>query len=114
MSLPSDFDKWIQDLQFMGLAAFAGLLGHLMRNANSRRKSTIRRSILEALSSGLVGLLTGLLCRAMGVSYEWGLFITGVLGWLGAAVSIQLFERIARRKLGIPDDSAADIKTGTD
>lgn len=115
MSLPPpDFDKWIQDLQFTALAAIAGLLGHLMRNANTRRKTTIKRSILEALSSGLIGFLTVLLCRAMNVSYEWTGFIAGVLGWLGAAASIQLFERVARRKLGIVDDSAADLKNGTE
>lgn len=95
--------SWYDDLLFSAFAAVAGLLGHLMRNANNRRHTTIARSILEAASSGFIGFLTVLMCRAMGLSYEWTGFIAGVLGWLGATASIQLFERAVRRKLGLSD-----------
>lgn len=98
MNLP---DKWFDNLAFSAMAAFAGLLGYLMRSANDRRAVTWKRSLLEAASSGFIGFLTVMVCRATGVPYEWMGFIAGVLGWLGATASIQLFERIVRRKLGI-------------
>lgn len=93
--------KWYDDFGLVLLSALAGLLGYLMRNSNSRRKVTWQRSVLEASASGLVGFLTVMVCKAMGLSYEWTGFLTGVLGWLGATASIQLLERIARRKLGL-------------
>lgn len=101
--------SWYDDLIFSALAAVAGLLGHLMRNANEKRETTLGRSLLEAACSGFIGFLTVLLCRACNISYEWTGFIAGVLGWLGATVSIQLFERVVRRKLGLQDvDSIGD------
>lgn len=103
MPFPTPPTTWVDDMCISAVASLAGLLGHLMRNANSRRKTTLKRSVLEAACSGLVGFLAVLLCRALGVSYEWTGFIAGVLGWLGATVSIQLFERLVRKKLGLND-----------
>lgn len=97
--------SWYDHLLFSALAAVAGLLGHHMRNVNSRRHTTFKRSLLEAASSGFIGFLTVLLCRAMNIPYEWTGFIAGVLGWLGATASIQLFERAVRRKLGLSDEN---------
>lgn len=97
--------SWYDHLIFSVLAAVAGLLGHHMRNVNSRRQTTFKRSLLEAASSGFIGFLTVLLCRAMGISYEWTGVIAGLLGWLGATASIQLFERVVRRKLGLTDEN---------
>ncbi len=102
---------WYDDLFFSGLAALAGVLGHLMRNANSRRQTTFKQTFLEALCSGFIGFLTVLLCRAMNIPYEWTGFIAGVLGWLGATVTIQLFERLVRRKLGL-DNGIANQGSG--
>ena len=98
MNLP---DKWFDNFAFSCMAAFAGLLGYLMRSANDRRVVTWKRSLLETASSGMIGFLTVLVCRATSVPYEWMGFTAGVLGWLGATASIQLFERLVRRKLGI-------------
>lgn len=103
-------EKWFETLVFTGLASFAGLMGYLMRNANDRRIITWERSILETLASGFVGFLTVLLCRAMHVPYEWTGFIAGVLGWLGATATMQLFERIVRKKLGIGNVDSGEPK----
>lgn len=97
--------SWYDHLIVSLIAAVAGLLGHHMRNINNRRHTTFKRCLLEALSSGLIGFLTVLLCRAMDISYEWTGFTAGVLGWLGATASIQLFERAVRRKLGLSDEN---------
>ncbi len=104
MNIPPPYEQWLDNLGFTMIAALAGLLGHIMRNSNSRRKTTWGRCALEAASSGFIGFLTIMLCKAMGMSYEWTGFLVGVLGWLGAAASIQIFERVARKKLGIQDE----------
>lgn len=104
MNIPPN-DNWFDNFAFSCLAGFAGLLGHLMRSVNERRAITWERTLLETLASGFIGFLTVMLCRAAGVSYEWMGFIAGVLGWLGAATSMVLFERTVRKKLGLGDDS---------
>ena len=96
-------DNWFDNFAFTCLAAFAGLLGHIMRSMNERRAITWPRTLVETLASGFIGFLTVLLCRASGVSYEWMGFIAGVFGWLGAAATMVLFERAVRRKLGLED-----------
>lgn len=104
-------ENWFEALMFTGLASFAGLMGYLMRNSNDRRVITWERSLLETMASGFIGFLTVLLCRALNIPYEWTGFIAGVLGWLGATASIQLFERIVRKKLGIENVDLGDPKT---
>ncbi len=107
-------NNWFETAVFTGLASFAGLMGYLMRNSNDRRVITWERSLLETFASGFIGFLTVLLCRALSIPYEWTGFIAGVLGWLGATASIQLFERIVRKKLGIDNVDLGDPKTDTD
>lgn len=101
--IPPPDNHWLDNLGLTFFAAFAGLLGYLMRNANNRRKVTWQRCVLETGASGFIGFLTVMLCRASSISFEWMGFMAGVLGWLGATASIQLFERVVRRKLGLND-----------
>jgi hypothetical protein len=103
--------NWLEALIFSGLASFAGLMGYLMRNVNDRRVITWERTLLETFASGFIGFMSMLICKAMNLSYEWTGVIVGVLGWLGATVSMQLFERIVRKKLGIDNVDLGDIKT---
>lgn len=122
MDIPPD-NKWMDLLTLTLLSALAGTLGHLMRNVQDNRKTTLGRLILEAAASGFIGYLAVLVCRASSITYEWMGVITGVLGWLGAAASIQIFEQLVRKKLGLHnvDDSQnkndvieMEIKTITD
>ncbi len=113
MNVPPNSDSWIETLMFTALAAFAGLMGYLMRNANDKRLVTWERSVLETLASGFIGFLTVMMCRAMHIPYEWTGFIAGVLGWLGATASMTLFESIIRKKLGIDNVDLGDFKTDT-
>lgn len=76
-----------------------------MRSMNERRTITWPRTLIETLASGFIGFLTVKFCRAAGIPYEWMGFSAGVLGWLGAATSMMLFERSVRRKLGLNDDT---------
>lgn len=101
--------SWYDHLLVTIIAAVAGVLGHHMRNLSDRRATTVKRCLFEACSSGFIGFLTVLLCRTMNLSYEWTGFIAGVLGWLGATASIQLFERFMRRKLGLSDENVIGV-----
>ncbi|AZF88148.1 putative superfamily III holin [Microcystis phage Me-ZS1] len=83
------------------LAIIAGLLGHLMRTVERKEKVRWELAALEAASSGFVGYLAILLCKATGLSYEWTGVIVGLFGWLGATASVRLIERVVRKKLNI-------------
>lgn len=87
------------------MAMVAGLLGHLMRVVERNGKIKWLVAGLEACASGFVGYLAILMCRAMELSYEWTGVIVGLLGWLGAAASVRLIERVVRRRLGISDEN---------
>lgn len=99
-------------LIFILLAMIAGLLGHLMRVVERCGKIKWLVAGLEACASGFVGYLAILLCKAMGLSYEWTGVIVGLLGWLGAAASVKIIEKVVRKRLGIADENpfAAEYK----
>lgn len=103
MNIPPPDENWYDTFAIVCIAGIAGLLGHLMRSMNERRAVTWPRSLIETLASGFIGFLTVKLCRATGVPYEWMGFAAGVLGWLGAATSMVLFERSVRKRLGLND-----------
>ena len=90
---------------FVLLAMIAGLLGHLMRVVERGGKVKWLVAGLEACASGFVGFLATLMCKAMGLSYEWTGVIVGLLGWLGAAASVKIIEKVVRRRLGIADEN---------
>jgi hypothetical protein len=105
MPLPPNWAQWLDNVTFTAFAAFAGWMGYLMRTMDEGGKIVWLRSFLEAFSSGIIGFIVVLLCRAMGLSYEWMGVMAGVLGWLGAKASIQLLEKIVRKRLGIDSDT---------
>lgn len=92
---------WLMAAAYTVLAAFGGLLGYVMREHDKGNPLSGMRAATEAISSGFVGFLVMLLCRAMGVDPLWSGFIVGLFGWLGANVSIRLLERLVYDKLGI-------------
>lgn len=105
---PPSLEHWLDNLMLSVFAAFAGFLGYLMRTVDGPNKVSWPRSLLEGLSSGIIGFLTVLVCRALGLTYEWMGFSAGVLGWMGAKVSIQLLERLVLQKLGLEVEKNAD------
>lgn len=92
---------WLTSFGYVLLAALGGLLGYVMREHDKGNPLKAWRAVAEALSSGFVGFLVMLLCRAIGVDPLWSGFIIGVFGWLGANVTIRLLERIVYERLGI-------------
>lgn len=95
------WSDWLTATGYTLLAAVGGLLGYVMREHDKGNPLSGLRALTEAVSSGFVGFLVMLLCRAMGLDPLWTGPVVGVFGWLGANVSIRLLERIVYEKLGI-------------
>jgi hypothetical protein len=88
-------------LRALGYAAFAslgGMLGHLMRTMDKKQPVVWPRAVLEGISAGFVGVLTLFLCDAMKLGAQWTGVIVGVFGWLGATVTIRLFEIVVKKR----------------
>lgn len=100
---PPGFQLW-QMLLYPVFAAFGGLLGYALRTMDAGRQVSLWRALLESLSAGFVGILVLLLCEALHLSPEWTGFLVGVLGWLGAAASIRILEKVVRNQLGVSDN----------
>jgi multisubunit Na+/H+ antiporter MnhF subunit len=98
-------DEGQMTVAYVLLAALAGLLGHLMRVVERGGRIKWLVAGLEACASGFVGYLAILMCKAMGLSYEWTGVIVGLLGWLGAAASVKVIEKVVRKRLGIADEN---------
>lgn len=92
---------WLTSLGYTMLAGIGGLLGYVMREHDAGNPLNAWRALTEAVSSGFVGFLVMLLCRAMGLDPLWSGFVVGIFGWLGANVSIRLLERVVYERLGI-------------
>ncbi len=81
--------------------AIGGMLSYLMRTLNKDQKPEVSKFIVEGLSSGFVGLLAMLMCKAMSVDPLWSGVIVGVFGWVGAEASIAILSRVIRQRLGV-------------
>ncbi len=92
---------WLTSVGYTALAAVGGLLGYVMREHDKGNPLSAMRALFETMSSGFVGFLVMLLCRAMNLDPLWSGFVVGIFGWLGANVSIRLLERIVYERLGI-------------
>jgi hypothetical protein len=103
-------EQYRKELEVVVLATIAGALGYLMRTIRRGRKVRALYVLLEAGSSGFVGYMVFLLCRAMHVPEAWLGPVVGIFGWLGASSSIAVLERIVLRKL--LGDSNAMASTG--
>jgi len=81
--------------------AIGGLLAYLLRTLNEDATPTVGRAIVEAFSSGFVGLIAMLICKALGLDWKWSGVVVGVFGWLGAEASIMVAIRFLKSKLGL-------------
>lgn len=99
----------LEILVFGPFAAVGGLLAYILRTLNNEEKPKWQRGLVEAASSGFVGLIAMLACKAIGLDWKWSGVVVGVFGWLGAETSIMLLARLVRTKLGI-DTNATDNK----
>lgn len=100
----------IKTILYTALASGGGLLGYLMRTLeNEDEKIHWGKALVQAAGSGFTGFLVLMMCRAMGLSDLWTGAIVGFFGWMGAAATIVVLEKVIYRKLGVTkDDSDKD------
>lgn len=98
--------EWVTTAALTVLAAVGGAFGYTLRAQDKGDVFSWRKLIVQFFSSGFVGFLVVLLCRAIGIDSLWMGPIVGVFGWMGATVTIQVLERFVYDRLGIdrPED----------
>lgn len=99
---------FVETLLYSALAGVGGVLAYMVRTLNKGERPVWYRAVLEMFSSGFVGLLAMLLCKALNLDWQWSGVIVGVFGWLGAETSIVLLSNFIRERIGIgvKDDSS--------
>ena len=105
--------NWLSVLRagaFSLFAACAGALGYVMRTMDAHEKVNWKRALVEFFASALVGYLSMLICRFMGMSFELTSVTVGICGWLGAAASIQVLQKFVWKNLGLTNRSNDDAK----
>jgi len=99
---------FVETLLFGLFAGVGGLLAYILRTLNNDERPKWLRGLVEALSSGFVGLIAMLACKALGLDWKWSGVVVGVFGWLGAETSIMLLAKLVRTKLGIDTNATND------
>lgn len=83
------------------LAAVGGFLATILHAVNNDEEPKWKHALVEGASSGFVGLLAMLMCKAIGLNWMWSGVIVGVSGWIGAEASISVLRRFVLSKFGI-------------
>lgn len=96
-----------REILYLVFAAFAGLLGHLMRKVRAKEKISWFVATLEALASGFVGIMSLLFCSVMNLNEAWTGLVVGVMGWLGANATMSILELAIYRRLGLNKTSVS-------
>jgi LydA holin phage, holin superfamily III len=105
---------WIKDAIYGLFAMFGGMMGHLMRTIDRRRKINWCRAVLEGCSAGFGGLLILMVCQEINLSEQWTGVIVGVSGWLGSNATIRMLESILLKKLGISEQPSEHTRKHRD
>lgn len=108
MTPPPDLNAWIDNFLYSCFAAFAGFMGHVFRTMDNKEKFKVLLSGVHGVCSGIVGLMTALLCKSLGMPGDMIFLCVGLMGWLGPEVSIHLLEGAVRSKLGFPRKESDD------
>ena len=96
-----DVAAWLKGAAYVLLAAIAGALGHIFRRMDAGMPVKLWETVVQALGAGFVGLLAMWICQAGNWSQPATAVTVGVSGWLGASVSIQMFQRYVWNRLGL-------------
>lgn len=96
-----DLADYIRVFLYVTLAFVAGMIGHVFRALEARRKVVCWRVLVEGFGSGFTGLLMLFLCDFFKFPKELTGVLVGTFGWLGATLTIRVLEKWAYKKLGI-------------
>lgn len=96
-----DVRKWLEMLAFSSLSGIGGTLGFIYREISSDKRPNPWRALVEGSASAFVGVIVFLTCDAMNFGLQWTGVIVGVFGWLGAAATMHVLEKVVFKKLGV-------------
>ena len=97
-------NSYIEVLDKVSYAIFAsvgGILFYLLGVTETGRGTNFRILLIYGLSSGFIGQITLLLCRAANLNIDLTGALTGIAGALGARTTISILEIILFKYLGI-------------
>lgn len=98
---PSGFG-WLQLVLYPLFACVGGALGYVLRTLDAGLRVSFSRTLLESIAAGFVGVLVMWICQSLQLSAQVTGVCVGTCGWLGAAVSIRMLEKLVRKYLGVP------------
>lgn len=93
--------KWIEAIAFSGLSGIGGMLGYVYREIQKDKRWKFGRVLVEGSAAAFVGVPVFLICDLMNLGQQWTGAIVSVFGWLGAAATIHVLEKVVFKKLGV-------------
>lgn len=96
-----DARKVIESLAFSMLSGIGGALGYVYREIQSDKRPNPWRALVEGSAAAFVGIPVFLFCDSMNFGLHWTAITVSVFGWLGAAATIYVLEKLVFKKLGV-------------
>lgn len=96
-----DSRKLLESVAFSALSGFGGALGYIYREIQNDKRPNAWRALVEASAAAFVGVPMFLLCDVMNFGIHWTAITVSVFGWLGAAATIHVLEKLVFKKLGV-------------
>lgn len=93
--------NWPEIALFAMFASVGGTLGYLMRQVSRDLRPKPYRAALEGIAGAFVGIITMLMCKAIGINWMWSAVIVGAFSWLGAEASILVIVKKIRAQFGL-------------
>lgn len=105
-----DVDRIIDLLGNAILAGVGGFISYVLREEDTN--GSWKDHLFACLGASFAGVLAAKLCRIAGVSDDLTFVVVGVAGWIGAANTLSLIERIITDRLGMsrPKEGEKDDK----
>lgn len=103
-----DLDNFVTFLIFTTIATVGGMVKYL----KSMDKFKLQKFLIEAIASGMVGLIVSLACVSFGLDQHLTGALAGLAGFLGADVVKGMFSQVVKDKTGIVvDEKVEEEKT---
>lgn len=96
-----EFRKGLEAALFSALSGFGGALGYVYRQVQDDKKPNPWRAVIEGSAAAFVGFPVFLLCDYLNFGMQWTGITVSVFGWLGAAATIHVLEKVVFKKLGV-------------
>ena len=102
-----DLDNFVTFLIFTTIATVGGMVKYL----KSMDRFKLQKFLIEAVASGMVGLIVSLACVSFGLDQHLTGALAGLAGFLGADVVKSMFGQFVKDKTGIDVEKDTEEKT---